>query len=182
MINNSINVSQNFSVDFNTRKQALTKMSAREKALTELKTDLINKKVGANKMGDAKGKLYKNSFLKLLVTQLKHQDPTKPLEDKEFIAQMAQFSTLEQMSNIHKDFSKLLKSNKAAEANSCLGKNIDSFDPKTNRRVSGKVDSVRYHNNDVVLMVGKHEINMKNVSAVHNNEISNKPSFNKVVK
>lgn len=42
----------------------------------------------------------KDDFLKLLITQLTHQDPTQPVKDQAFIAQMAQFSSLEQMNNI----------------------------------------------------------------------------------
>ena len=184
MVKSNVSVNQTYSVDINTQKKnlkKLTEMSPREKMIANLKADLVNKKVGTNKMGDSKGKLGKNSFLKLLVTQLKHQDPTKPLEDKEFIAQMAQFSTLEQMSNIHKDFSKLLKSSKATEANTFLGKNIDAFNPKTNQRISGKVDSIRYHNNEVVLVVGKQEVQLKDVHAVHNNE-KNSQIINKIMK
>ncbi len=48
----------------------------------------------------ASSALDKDDFLKLLVTQLQHQDPLNPLDDKEFIAQLAQFSSLEQMHNI----------------------------------------------------------------------------------
>ncbi|ABR48870.1 flagellar hook capping protein [Alkaliphilus metalliredigens QYMF] len=55
--------------------------------------------------------LDKDAFLKLLVTQMSNQDPLNPMEDREFISQMAQFSSLEQMQNLNdglKDTKELL--------------------------------------------------------------------------
>lgn len=51
------------------------------------------------KTGD-QSELDRNAFLRLLTTQLEHQDPLNPLDDKEFVAQLAQFSSLEQLNNI----------------------------------------------------------------------------------
>ena len=48
--------------------------------------------------------LGKDAFLNLLVTQLQYQDPLEPASDTEYIAQMAQFSTLEQLQNLNNGF------------------------------------------------------------------------------
>lgn len=51
----------------------------------------------------------KESFMLLLVTQFQHQDPLNPMEDKEFIAQLAQFSALEQQMNTNATMQELVK-------------------------------------------------------------------------
>lgn len=54
--------------------------------------------------------LGKNDFLNLLMTQLQHQDPLNPQDDKEFVAQLSQFSSLEQLTNISSGVDTLNKS------------------------------------------------------------------------
>lgn len=73
------------------------------------------------------GALGKDAFLKILITQLQNQDPTSPMDDKEFIAQMAQFSSLEQMQNMTKAMENLLASQNQTQLmsySSFIGKEI----------------------------------------------------------
>jgi flagellar basal-body rod modification protein FlgD len=73
----------------------------------------------------AKDSLGKDDFLKILVAQLTHQDTTQPMEDREFIAQMAQFSSLEQMQNLNKEFSRVANAAVMGQAVALIGKTVD---------------------------------------------------------
>lgn len=90
--------------------------------------------------------LGKNDFLNLLVTQLKHQDPLKPMEDKEFIAQMAQFSSLEQIQN-------LVKSSEIQQATTMIGNMIKAevYGEDGAELVYGRVTSARLLNSETYL-------------------------------
>jgi flagellar basal-body rod modification protein FlgD len=79
--------------------------------------------------------LGKDDFLQLLMKQLAYQDPMAPMEDKEFIAQMAQFSSMEQMtamsegfSRLSRDFSRIADVVSGTEAASALGKQVQLVD------------------------------------------------------
>lgn len=56
--------------------------------------------------------LDQDAFLKILMTQLANQDPSKPMEDKEFISQMANFSSLEQMTQMNKALTSFIEMQK----------------------------------------------------------------------
>lgn len=98
-------------------------MSGADLARTKIEVDSFNKVLREGKI--TKPELDKDDFLKILITQLQHQDPTSPLQDKEFIAQMAQFSSLEQMTNMSEGFKKLQGLLASSEAASVLGRNVE---------------------------------------------------------
>ena len=84
--------------------------------------------------------LGKDDFLKILITQLTNQDPTSPMEDREFIAQMAQFSTLEQMTNLSAEFRRLGGLLQSGHAVAMLGRTVDIV--LGSATVTGTVDEV----------------------------------------
>ena len=88
----------------------------------------------------ASDELGKDDFLKLLITQLTHQDPTEPMDDREFIAQMAQFSTLEQMTNLSAEFQRLGGLLQSGQAVLLLDKTVDIV--LGSATITGQVDEV----------------------------------------
>jgi flagellar basal-body rod modification protein FlgD len=68
--------------------------------VTTIKSTSSNTSAAMQEASGKNSELGKNDFLKLFVAQLKHQDPMSPMQDMEFMGQMASFSTLEQISNM----------------------------------------------------------------------------------
>jgi len=129
----------------------LTTIDAVERSKIEMQVNTVNTGLENGRIGS--GTLDKDDFLKVLITQLTHQDPTQPLEDKEFIAQMAQFSTLEQMTNMNNEFSRLSGMLAANQALALLGKTVDLFDGQ--RLVTGVVEEVAGKDLPQVLVNGR---------------------------
>jgi flagellar basal-body rod modification protein FlgD len=71
-----------------------------------------------------KNDLDKNAFLKLLVTQLKYQDPLQPADNTQFIAQLAQFSALEQMNNVAEGMNKVQQTSSFGAAVQLIGAHV----------------------------------------------------------
>jgi flagellar basal-body rod modification protein FlgD len=125
--------------------------------------------------------LGKDDFLKILMTQLQNQDPLNPMQDKDFIAQMATFSTLEQITNMGKSIDRFVQAeqqNKMISYSQFVGKEItwhkieDQDGVELVKEGSGKVASVQFKQDNVVFILEDGTaLEPANISQI--NELSN---------
>ena len=117
-----------------------------------------NAKIKQGETENGTKSLGQKHFLRLFVEQLKHQDPMNPVKDKDFIAQMATFSSLEHLNNMGKTMSGLQNAVGGQTAVSYIGRHITArVDEKS---VSGEVSRVRFEKGEQKLYV-KVQINGK---------------------
>jgi len=125
--------------------------------------DIIKTQEASKSSRGVSDELGKDDFLKLLITQLQNQDPMEPMEDQDFIAQIAQFSSLEQMQNLNTSFSYSM-------GFSLMGKYISATvpDEKTGeiRYVEGEVTEVRSISGEVYLVVDGMDVPVNKISNV----------------
>ncbi|WP_313234462.1 flagellar hook assembly protein FlgD [Sporosarcina ureae] len=141
---------------------------------------LVNKQRDQRKTGpDTMGK---DAFMKILIAQMANQDPTNPMKDTEFVAQMAQFSSLEQTMNLAKAFEKFADSQNQSQLiqyNSFVGKEIrwhevsdkkgEDDQPIINEG-TGIIQSIKYIDGSVIFtMADGKELSPGNISEVMGN-------------
>lgn len=113
--------------------------------------------------------LGQNEFIKILVAQMSNQDPLSPMEDKEFIAQMAQFSSLEQLMNMSQAIDRLSQS--IGISSSLIGKSVswltESTSPvETPVLRNGIVESITIKNGETFAVVGNEQILLSRILSV----------------
>jgi len=112
--------------------------------------------------------LGKDDFLKILITQLQNQDPLNPMQDREFISQMATFSSLEQMANMNQSLTEFLQTERQhsiIQYSEMIGKEVEY---KTEEgEGTGIVKSIRFNGSDVLIELenGK-EINSSTIQKI----------------
>jgi len=127
--------------------------------------------------------LGKDAFLKMLITKLQNQDPLNPVTDESFISDMAQFSSLEQMSNLNSSFSTqstsmnnlnsnliaLITMQNTTQAAGLIGKSVSltvTAADGTKSTVSGKVDVVKFVDGQPKIVVGGIVYDISQVSEI----------------
>lgn len=119
------------------------------------------------------GALDKDAFLKLLVSQVKNQDPMQPQGSTEYVAQLAQFSSLEQMQNLNDNIVglALLQQNNAlmsqlTQSSALIGQNVEWTDSETGEVHTGEVTSVKLKDGLALLEIGGEDVPLGNVTQV----------------
>jgi flagellar basal-body rod modification protein FlgD len=113
-------------------------LTPEEMAKTSHEVSFYNKTLNNGK--ELKKIMGQEDFLNLLITELKYQDPTAPMKDREFIAQMASFSSLEQMKTLNDGMAGVSQLMARTQAYSLLGKNVEINDGR--QQVQGLVQEV----------------------------------------
>lgn len=125
-----------------------------------------------------------DAFLKLLVSQLRFQDPSEPVDNQQFLGQMAQFTSLEQMVKMNTSLDKLSGSTSKSDAVSMLGGEV-TIQPmdqtltegETPKQITGIVDEISFVGKDIKLTVGGTQYSLDDVIKIKVPEVSNSSSI-----
>ncbi|HOJ49961.1 MAG TPA: flagellar hook capping FlgD N-terminal domain-containing protein [Spirochaetota bacterium] len=135
----------------------------RELFETQMKVDYLNKQILKGQPSNKE--IQKDAFLRLLVAELKHQNPLDPMKDRDFIAQMAQLTNLEKMEKVSQNIEKLVSTYNNTSVYNMLGKKI-TYINDAGKIESSAVEAVEFENGDAYIVVNKNRINPKNIMRV----------------
>lgn len=115
-----------------------------------------------NQMREGSSDLDKDAFLKILMTQLTNQDPLDPMKDQDFVAQMASFSQLEQMTNMTKGFEDIVgqqMSQNFLQFSNLIDKQVTylSSDGESTEEILATVQSVKKEGSQILLTLNNGE-------------------------
>jgi flagellar basal-body rod modification protein FlgD len=131
----------------------------------------------AKKTGDKGDELGKDTFLKLLVAQLKYQDPTNPADSTQFLAQTAQFTTVEKLNDLETTQQDLLKAQLQLGASNLIGRTVTYQTPDTTKpadkdgnpvmkSMQGVVTSASFLGSTPTVKVGDTDVALSSITEV----------------
>ncbi len=143
------------------QQQATQQVSSQSsEAADKLREEKILSNVSQNKKS-----LGQDDFLSLLTIQMTNQNPLEPMQDTEFIAQMANFSSLEQMKELTGRFDEFTSDSLTVTAQNYLGKDVD-VQNEDGALESGIVEEVTSNDDGVFVRVGETQYNVRDIRGV----------------
>jgi len=125
----------------------------------------VSNNTTSTEVRNPKSTLDQDDFIKLLLTQLQNQDPLSPMEDTDFIAQMAQFTSLQEMSALNSSFD-------FSSAVSLIGKTVNAKQTVDNETsiITGMVEKVSVEEGKVYATVNNTQVLLENILQVLSNK------------
>ncbi|KHE91527.1 MAG: hypothetical protein K8F52_06540 [Candidatus Scalindua rubra] len=112
----------------------------------------------------------KDEFLKLFVAQLKNQSPMDPLKGHEFIAQLAQFSSVEQLTSLNASFADTMKFQQLTGGSEFIGKKATFVDPVLGGTDEGVIQGAMTLDDSISVVIENREIPIANVTGIFENK------------
>lgn len=111
----------------------------------------------------------KDEFLKLFVAQLKNQNPMDPMKGHEFIAQLAQFSSLEQLTSLNASFADTMKFQQLTGGSEFIGKKATYVDTVVGGTAEGVIQGAMILGDSISVVIENKEIPIANVTGIFEN-------------
>ena len=103
-----------------------------------------------------------DQFLKLMVAQLKSQDPLEPIKDQEFLGQLAQFSTLSGIEKLNANFADMLSLQQITQGSNLIGRQV-VYQDAAGATARGTVQGFAINSGRVELQIGNDAVSLDNV-------------------
>lgn len=111
----------------------------------------------------------KDEFLKLFVAQLKNQSPMDPMKGHEFIAQLAQFSSLEQLTSLNASFADTMKFQQLTGGSEFIGKKATYVDTVVGGTAEGVIQGAMILGDSISVVIENKEIPIANITGIFEN-------------
>jgi len=105
-------------------------------------------------------------FLNLLVTQLQYQDPLQPVDQQDFISQLAQFSVLDGVERLNGHFDELVKVQTLSQGAGLVGHLIEYASPSSGGMASGRVEQAQFVDGRLTISVNGEQVAIDSIQAI----------------
>jgi flagellar basal-body rod modification protein FlgD len=127
--------------------------------------DVLGKFSPGKTSNAGKSELGQDAFLKLLVAQLRYQDPSNPADGTQFMAQTAQFTQVEKLTQLVSDQQTMMSTQRMLSAGTMVGRTV-SFPGPDGTTSTGVVTSAAFHGSEPTLKVGDKDVPLSSVTEV----------------
>lgn len=118
--------------------------------------------------------LDKDAFLKIMIEQLKNQDPASPMDSDAFISQMAQFTMMEQLTNMNTQLTHLTQMQQLTQGSALIGQQVTVID-QAGEAHTGLVDKVAVYSGGVSVVVDGIAYGLNQIAIVGGEEVEEPP-------